>query len=361
MKKKFFDGLNKIKSKFENIKENVVLSPEEIKKKEIKNGVEFLINELKKGKNSESEKKINDSSSDFSKIEISPNLTNKNKQSCSKRDSRPADYYYRDNENQNIINDNPILFVAVVGFHHKKGSIIEFVYPSKEEIIKNHFEFFENCLIERGLISVENSCKKIEKILEDIQNQLTYHCLPDAVHNTNEDAQFFFIQNYKTILYGISSYRQLKTKSHEIDDDNTRDCVQKAICIVSKIPLFGHFYSKLSSTISAFFNQNTLKDKLIMQQLYANYESISFRNINTSEIFMSFSLRKILMFSKEKFFALIKLIMLEKKIVVYSHVSNHVCSFVLSLISLIPGNSLFNLSLGSSVINFKVNRKFINF
>ena len=39
------------------------------------------------------------------------------------------------------------------------------------------------------------------------------------------------------------------------------------------------------------------------------------------------------MFCKEKIFALIKLVLLEKKIIVYSHVSNNVCSFILSLIS----------------------------
>lgn len=103
----------------------------------------------------------------------------------------------------------------------------------------------------------------MELALEDILNQITYFCLPDAVHTTNEDSQFFFIQNYNALLYGISCYKQIKTNSSEIDDDNTRHCVQKAICFVTKLPLFGQFYSKLSSTISAFFNQNTLKDKQV--------------------------------------------------------------------------------------------------
>ncbi len=65
------------------------------------------------------------------------------------------------------------------------------------------------------------------------------------------------------MLYGVSCYKQIKTTSNDIDNDNTRDCVQKAICIVSKFPLFGQFYSKLNSTMSAFFNQNTLKDKQV--------------------------------------------------------------------------------------------------
>lgn len=318
MKKKILDQINKIKQKFEpNNNTNVEeVSNKEKKGKELKNGIEFLVNEF----------------------------TNKQQFNLDQSKINELDYYYKQNES----NDNPILLVAVVAFHHKQGSIVEYLYPCKEEIIKKHHDFIVNNMANDNDVNCDN-------ILEDILNQLTYFCLPDAVHTTDEDAQFFFIQNFKTLLYGISCYKQLKTASTEVDDQNTRACVQKAICIVSKFPLFGHFYSKLSSTISAFFNQNTLKDKLIMEQLYANYESISFKNININEIFMSFSLRKLFMFCKDKLFTILKLLLLEKKIVVYSHISNNICSFILSLVSLIPGNSLFNLNIGTSEKNFLVN------
>jgi hypothetical protein len=308
MKKKFFEQFSKIKQKFEsNKKEEENVPP---KKKENKNPLDNLINTLS------------------NKTDIIDTETIKD-----------LDYYYTPNED----NDNPILLVGVIAFHHKKGSIVEFLYPSKEEIIKTHHDYLTKI-----------STTEPEKTIDDILNQLTYFCLPDLVHMSHEDAQFFFIQNYKTILYGISCYKQLKTTSTEVDDENTRACVQKAICIVSKLPLFGQFFSKLSSTISAFFNQNTLKDKQILEQLYANYEAISFKNININEIFMSFSLRKLFMFCKEKLFTLLKLIMLEKRIVVHSFSSNKICSFVLSLVSLIPGCSLFNLNIGSSIKHFMV-------
>jgi len=160
------------------------------------------------------------------------------------------------NNNSNPINQ--ILFVAVVGFHHKKGSIVEYTYPNKEDIIKTNYDYLKN------LIDFE-ACemKNIEDAMEDIFNQLTFFCLPDMVHMKNDDAQFFFIQNYKNILYGISCYKQVKTNSLELDDENTRQCVQKAVCIVTKLPLFGQMYSKLSTTVSVFFNQNSLKDKKV--------------------------------------------------------------------------------------------------
>lgn len=105
--------------------------------------------------------------------------------------------------------------------------------------------------------------KCADEAMEEIFNQLTFFCLPDMVHMKNEDAQFFFIQSFKSILYGISCYKQVKTNSLELDDENTRQCVQKAICIVTKLPVFGQMYSKLRTTVNVFFSQNSLKDKQV--------------------------------------------------------------------------------------------------
>lgn len=168
--------------------------------------------------------------------------------------------------NNNFNSFNQILFVAVVGFHHKKGSIVEYTYPNKEDIIKTNYEYLKD-LIDFEACEVKN----IEDAMEDIFNQLTFFCLPDMVHMNNEDAQFFFIQNYKNILYGISCYKQVKTNSLELDDENTRHCVQKGVCIVTKLPLFGQMYSKLSTTVSVFFNQNSLKDKKVNFFYYYNF------------------------------------------------------------------------------------------
>ena len=47
-----------------------------------------------------------------------------------------------------------------------------------------------------------------------------------------------------------------------------------------------------------------------------------------------------------------KLIMLEKKILVYSHISNNVCSFIFSFLSLFPCNAFFNLDYNSTGSKF---------
>ena len=249
----------------------------------------------------------------------------------------PLNKYYK----QEHYTSNPILYIAVVSFNHKKGSIIEFTYPDKEELLEKNIEskkFFES------LIPSDNSLTK-EKIFDDINNQLTYLSMPDGAHSLTSDSQFFLIQNFSKILFGISCYRQIKVTQamKEDEQENTRDSVQKSMIIISKLPLFGQMAAKLSITMLAYFNQDSLKDKKIIKDLYLNYDNNYLDRINVGEILESFSLKRLIYFTRDKIFSLIKLIMLEKKILVYSHISNNICSFMFSFLSLFPGGSFFSL------------------
>ena len=249
----------------------------------------------------------------------------------------PLNKYYK----QEHYTSNPILYIAVVSFNHKKGSIIEFTYPDKEELLEKNIEskkFFES------LIPSDNSLTT-EKIFDDINNQLTYLSMPDGAHSLTSDSQFFLIQKFSKILFGISCYRQIKVTQamKEDEQENTRDSVQKSMIIISKLPLFGQMAAKLSITMLAYFNQDSLKDKKIIKDLYLNYDNNYLDRINVGEILESFSLKRLIYFTRDKIFSLIKLIMLEKKILVYSHISNNICSFMFSFLSLFPGGSFFSL------------------
>ena len=184
-----------------------------------------------------------------------------------------------------------------------------------------------------------------ENVFDNINNQLTYLCMPDGAHSLTSDSQFFLIQNFSKILFGISCYRQIKVTQamKEDEQENTRDSVQKSMCIISKLPLFGQMAAKLSITMLAYFNQDSLKDKKIIKDLYINYDKNYLDRVNVGEILVSFSLKRLIYFTRDKIFSLIKLLMLEKKILVYSHVSNNICSFMFSFLSLFPGGAFFSL------------------
>ena len=69
-------------------------------------------------------------------------------------------------------------------------------------------------------------------------------------------------KNKEKILYGVSCFRQIHVTEEmkKRDPDLTRNYLQKAVCVLSELPLFGSIMSKLEPTTRAFFNQADFKD-----------------------------------------------------------------------------------------------------
>ena len=282
-------------------------------------------------------------------------ITSKEIENKKKIKSFDLESFLNDDDNDEDSNDNnslyyyepfpslssPILLIALISFHHKKGSIIEYCYPPKELINKN----------ENITYLIKNKNITIEKFVDDLLQQLTYICLPDGVHCTKSDTQFFIIQDYNYPLYGISCYEQIKS---ERDDtiENTRHFIQKSICILSILPLYSPLYAKLSVTVETFFNQKSLKDKNIINELYKNFFLDGETNFRVDEMNFVFATRKLICFTKEKIFLILKMILLEKKILIFSTISGNVCSFLYNLLALFPGQILFNLKSGNDIKNY---------
>ena len=235
---------------------------------------------------------------------------------------------------------NHLIFLALVSFHQKKGSVVEFTIPKREEL--------QNNPILKSLFNLKFSTSKA--ILDDLFTQLPNYALADGIHLVNTDTEFFFVHNYKKPLYCLSHYVQIKTDileetndtSKNVIDDfqkNERNCIQKALCLVSTIPLFGNsiiyqnFYTQLINQMDNFMSQNSLNDKTNLDILYNSLVNIN----DTTNNKWIFNLRKIYCFLKEDIFILIKLVLLEKRIIVYSQIPSNVSMFIMSLLSLLPG------------------------
>lgn len=68
--------------------------------------------------------------------------------------------------------------------------------------------------------------------------------MPDGAHNYDSDAVYFHLpsldDSYKTI-FGVSCFKQIpieKVKKKTLD--MTRGAVQKAVCVLSTVPLYGY-------------------------------------------------------------------------------------------------------------------------
>ena len=134
--KKSEDNNNCPYFKIINVFKNIIKNQEKVDEKylSITNRVSLLssgknvnmiitdVNKFKSSNNSDSIGKENTNINENKIIDIK------------EKDYDPNLFYYNPFPNLN----KPILFIAIVSFHHKKGSIVEYTYPSKDELLKNN-------------------------------------------------------------------------------------------------------------------------------------------------------------------------------------------------------------------------------
>ncbi|EAR89363.1 transporter Avl9 (macronuclear) [Tetrahymena thermophila SB210] len=252
--------------------------------------------------------------------------------------------YNQDQEYQApIIEQNPLFLIGVVGFHHKKGSVVEFFHPSNMNDLNQEQQQY---------------------ILDSLPN----YCMPDAIHNKNEDYVYFtltiklnsneytlnnqneqsqnLVQTTKQVtLFGVSYFKQIKVneKMRQMDKELTRSHLQKSLFVLSTVPLQGYIMGRLEPTTKAYFDQENITDYEILKCAYDNMNLTlkNNQNIQESEIYIGTSLKTMIHFFKEKTLVILKALLLQKKILVYSLHSCSTSNFVMSLISLIPGLSFF--------------------
>ena len=135
---------------------------------------------------------------------------------------------------------SPVLHLLVVGFHHKKGCQVEYSFPP----------------LCPDSNSESHECPEAWKNLPSL-------AMPDGSHNFVEDTVYFHLPSLtepgKTV-YGVSSYRQIEAKVGTVvlykafifhtffslqmlskkTADITRSTVQKSVCVLSNLPLYGH-------------------------------------------------------------------------------------------------------------------------
>ncbi|OXB54694.1 hypothetical protein ASZ78_015939 [Callipepla squamata] len=148
----------------------------------------------------------------------------------------------------------PVLHIVVVGFHHKKGCQVEFSYPP---------------LIPGGGHDSHG--------LPEEWKYLPFLALPDGAHNYQEDTVFFHLPprcGDRTTVYGVSCYRQIEAKALKVRQaDITRETVQKSVCVLSQLPLYGLLQAKLQLITHAYFEEKDFSQISILKELYDHMNS----------------------------------------------------------------------------------------
>ncbi|KAJ8984789.1 hypothetical protein NQ317_003703 [Molorchus minor] len=208
-------------------------------------------------------------------------------------------------------NEGPILYVLVIGFHHKKrmSGNVEYSYPP---LVPGH----------------PNECPPGWKYLPTL-------ALPDGSHNYDEDTVFFHLPSLtkpKETVYGISCFRQIPVeKIKNLTSDITRGTVQKSVCVLSRIPLYGQIQVS------------------ILQDTYHHLNAVIEQNDTYHQTFVGLSARDFILQWKHKAVLLFKLLLLEKRVVFYKSPVHPLCTTILTLISLFPDMIESGLSHSTSI------------
>ncbi|KAL9966000.1 hypothetical protein ACROYT_G024005 [Oculina patagonica] len=218
-----------------------------------------------------------------------------------------------------------ILHIVVVGFHHQRGSEVEFSFPP--------------------LLKDGNSQTTT---LPSEWRFLPFLALPDGVHNCEQDSSVFHLpslstsvskQNFQSTVFGISCYKQIDSKDLKIkNDDVTRRTVQKSVCILSCLPLYGYLNEKLEVATRVYFDEKDFSRTGILEELYKNLNmSVSPSLIlEDSLLFVGLPVVELVRKFQHRILVLFKLLLLEKKVIFHGFPVGNMCTQLLSLVSLFP-------------------------
>ncbi|XP_053322954.1 late secretory pathway protein AVL9 homolog [Spea bombifrons] len=213
----------------------------------------------------------------------------------------------------------PVLHIVVVGFHHKKGCQVEFSYPP--------------------LIPGQSHDSHL---LPEEWKYLPFLALPDGAHNFQEDTVFFHLpprSGDQKMVYGVSCYRQIDAKSLKVRQaDVTRETVQKSVCVLSQLPLYGLLQAKLQLITHAYFEEKDFSQISILEELYEHMNSsLGGSALEGSQLYLGLSPRDLVLHFRHKVLILFKLILLEKKVLFYVSPVNRLVGALMTVLSLFPG------------------------
>jgi len=211
-----------------------------------------------------------------------------------------------------------ILHVCVVGFHHQRGCEVEFTFPpigkSQDTKLPSEWRF------------------------------LPFLALPDGAHNCEQDSSYFHLPALSTdngsqsTVFGVSCFKQIDSKELKNKmDDVTRSTVQKSVCVLSYLPLYGYLKEKIQVATRVYFNEKDFARTEILEQFYRSLNmSVSPSLMEESLLFVGLSAIELLTTFRHRVLVLFKLLLLEKKVMFHGFPVGNLCTQLLSLVSLFP-------------------------
>ncbi|XP_046965063.1 late secretory pathway protein AVL9 homolog [Vanessa cardui] len=221
--------------------------------------------------------------------------------------------------------NEPVLNIIVVGFHHKKGCQVEHCYP---ELVAGR-----------------------PSELPPAWRYLPALALPDGSHNYLSDTIFFSLPGLTEpahTVYGISCFRQIPLEQvAQKTEDMTRSSVQKSVCVICRVPLFGRLAVKMELVVRAWFLQGDFSQTKLLEDAFKHLNSCP---VQIDQAFEGFSVQKLVESWRHKALLLFKLLLLRRKVLIYGSPAGALSAALLTLISLMPRCLEYGLSQSANVV-----------
>uniref|UniRef100_A0A2K6RHH9 AVL9 cell migration associated n=1 Tax=Rhinopithecus roxellana TaxID=61622 RepID=A0A2K6RHH9_RHIRO len=158
---------------------------------------------------------------------------------------------------------------------------------------------------------------------------LPFLALPDGAHNYQEDTVFFHLpprNGNGATVFGISCYRQIEAKALKVRQaDITRETVQKSVCVLSKLPLYGLLQAKLQLITHAYFEEKDFSQISILKELYEHMNSsLGGASLEGSQVYLGLSPRDLVLHFRHK-------------VLFYISPVNKLVGALMTVLSLFPG------------------------
>lgn len=263
-----------------------------------------------------------------------------------------------------------VAHVVVVAFHAQLGNRIEFAYPRlRGDPILRSPKIWDTSDISSDVSSptivrrnTSTAARKFDTltrlpapishtagdwgVLPDEWAFLPFMALPDGVHDSTSDVVFFTLP---PDVHCVSCFRQadaLDARTYSASTGHlyeqgvaARGSVQKSVVLLCRRPLFGVLADRLVPAVRAYFEQGDFARTDVLASLYHSLNvSLCRPSLNDAPtLFHGLDLRAVLRRLGPQTLAVLKLIMLERRVIVYSQPVQHACNAVIALASVFAG------------------------
>ncbi|KAK4531424.1 hypothetical protein CCYA_CCYA08G2281 [Cyanidiococcus yangmingshanensis] len=233
----------------------------------------------------------------------------------------------------------PILGWLLVGFHAKHGHQIECA-----EFNEAQAAFWSS---NHEILESTNWLKEV-----------AWRALPDGAHERDQDVVYFTIREHREsigIVHGVACYRQRSVDRARVTNAaeaaaTARGLVQKSVVLLSRWPLFPFLARRLEPVVADYFARHDFGQVRCFRSLVADLnrdlgvvmDSDKMSNASTLSlslepyVFGDTCLRQLVSQLGRDLLRLLKLVLLEKRILVVGSPAALVGRTVLSLVSLFP-------------------------